>query len=119
MSASVTPVAAAASELVTVESGPTAVRITARGCLTSVDTEHLMSVIREFCRASAPRVVVDLNGVTELDGAVIERIVAMRGQAGDSVIAIDIARLHGPLVAALLARVLDPDAPPARRTGGG
>jgi len=66
------------------------------------------AAIRAACRESPARVVVDLNGVADLDASTLGAIVSLRDEAADTVIAIDISRLHGPRLLALLALVLDP-----------
>jgi hypothetical protein len=70
--------------------------------------DGLRAAIRAACRESPGRVVVDLNCVDELDASILGAIVSVREEAADTVIAIDISRLHGPLLLALLAQLLDP-----------
>ncbi len=76
------------------------------------DVEQLRTILRSAFLQAPERIVVDLNHVDGLGAPVIEAIVALRSEAPDTVIAIDISRLHGPPLLALLARLLDPGEQP-------
>jgi hypothetical protein len=85
------------------------VRIRVDGCVgSSADVEQLRTVLRAAFLQGPERIIVDLNHVDGLGAPVIEAIVALRGEATTTVVAIDISRLHGPPLLALLARLLDP-----------
>jgi hypothetical protein len=73
------------------------------------------AAVRAACLESPGRVVVDLNRVDALDASILGAIVSLREEFADTVVAIDISRLHGPLLLALLAQLLDPGGAVASR----
>jgi hypothetical protein len=103
---------------VTVDRRDSVIRLLVTGRVVSAcDASAVRGAIHAALRESATRIVVDLNGVEDLDASVLEVVVALRQDAPDTVIAIDISRVHGPLLLALLAQLLEPGGPHDRRGG--